>query len=209
LPDSTGAELLAHVPDIHRDARRGLLIRWGDRTTADWVVKASALGQIDAMVVEPWRDADEQFFYAVTDLLREWEQLHEPQFAAVRIVGDRWDAHSHGLQDALQRSGVPYRFYEGSDEGRAAPRSGGGRAADRRPVRQPGVDEANGRRGRRALGVNTLVGSRTSMSRSWDRGRRPPSPHGASEPAVVVLERGDRGQASSSSIPTTLAFPAA
>ena len=111
LEDQPGAELLARVPEFDRDARRGLLVTWGDRTTADWIVKASALGQIDAHVVMPWREADEQFYLAVAELLGEWEQLHGPPFAAIRLVGDPWDPYSHGLRDALQRSGVPYRFY--------------------------------------------------------------------------------------------------
>jgi thioredoxin reductase (NADPH) len=45
--------------------------------------------------------------------------MHRPPFEAVRIVGEQWDAYGHGLQDALQRSGVPFRFYDaGSTDGR-------------------------------------------------------------------------------------------
>ena len=74
---------------------------------------------MDAYVVQPWRHPDEQFYRAVGELLAEWERMHRPPFEAVRVVGDRWDAYPHGLQDALQRSGVPYRFYEaGSTDGR-------------------------------------------------------------------------------------------
>jgi thioredoxin reductase (NADPH) len=51
LPDMTGVDLLAQVAASHRDARRTLLINWGDRSTADWIVKSSALGQMDAYVV--------------------------------------------------------------------------------------------------------------------------------------------------------------
>jgi len=112
MADMTGIEVLAQVSSKHRHARRALLIPWGDRSTAESIVKASALGQIDAHIVRPWRDADESFCHAVTELLDEWDRNHRPQFEAVRIVGDRWDAYSHGVQDALQRSNVPYRFYE-------------------------------------------------------------------------------------------------
>jgi thioredoxin reductase (NADPH) len=119
LADAPGASLLARVPAIHRDARRALLVRWEDRTTADWIVKASALGQIDAYVVEPWYDADESFFLAIGELLSEWEQLHRPPFAAIRLVGDPSDPSVHELRDGLQRSGVPHRLDEtDSDEGR-------------------------------------------------------------------------------------------
>lgn len=112
MADMTGIELLAQVSSKHRHARRALLIPWSDRSTAESIVKASALGQIDAHIVRPWRDADESFCHAITELLDEWDRNHRPQFEAVRIVGDRWDAYSHGVQDALQRSNVPFRFYE-------------------------------------------------------------------------------------------------
>lgn len=119
IPEMPGVELLAQVAAIHREARRALLITWGERSTAEWIVKASALGQIDTYVIRPWRDADEQFCHAVSELLDDWDRLHRPRFEALRIVGDRWDAYSHGLQDSLQRSGVPHRFYEAdSAEGR-------------------------------------------------------------------------------------------
>lgn len=112
LAEMTGIELLAQVPAMHRYARRALLASWGDRSAAESIVKASALGQIDAHIVRPSRDADESFCHAISELLDEWDRNHRPQFAAVRIVGDRWDAYSHGMQDALQRSNVPFRFYD-------------------------------------------------------------------------------------------------
>jgi thioredoxin reductase (NADPH) len=162
MPEMTGIELLAQVPSIHRDARRALLINWSDRSTAQWIVKASALGQIDTYVARPWRDADEQFCHAVTELLDEWDRNHRPQFEAVSIVGDRWDAYSHGLQDALQRSNVPFRFYDAdSEEGRELLERGGQPAPlpvavlfDGRVLPRPTpADLAD------ALGVNTDPGS--------------------------------------------------
>ena len=112
MSDMTGIELLAEVASMHRDARRALLTSWGDRSAAESIVKASALGQIDAHILGPGRDVDESFCHAITELLDEWDRQHRPQFQAVRIVGDRWDAYSHGLQDALQRSYVPFGFYD-------------------------------------------------------------------------------------------------
>jgi thioredoxin reductase (NADPH) len=160
--DMTGIELLARVSAIHRDARRALLITWGDRSTSAGIVKASALGQIDTYVVRPWRDIDEHFCHAISELLDEWDRGHRPPFEAVRIVGHRWDAYSHGLQDSLQRSNVPYRFYEAdSPEGRAL--LGEGMDAGPLPVavlvdgrvltRPAAEDIAN------ALGVNTDPGA--------------------------------------------------
>ena len=119
LSGTTGVDLLAEVPAIHRDAHRTLLIGWGERSAADPLLKASAVGQIDSWMVKPWSDSDEHFYHGVSELLDEWHRRNRPRFAAVRIVGDRWDAYSHGLQDALERSGVPTRFHDAeSPEGR-------------------------------------------------------------------------------------------
>jgi len=112
MSDMTGIELLAEAASTHPDARRALLTTWGDRSAAESIVKASALGQIDAHILGPGRDVDESFCHAITELLDEWDRQHRPQFQAVRIVGDRWDAYRHGLQDALQRSYVPFGFYD-------------------------------------------------------------------------------------------------
>jgi len=112
MSDMTGIELLAEAAKSHRDARRVLLTTWGDRSAAESIVKASALGQMHAHILGPTRDVDESFCHAVTELLDEWDRQHRPQFQAVRIVGDRWDAYSHGLQDALQRSYVPFGFHD-------------------------------------------------------------------------------------------------
>lgn len=112
MADMTGIELLAEAATSHRDARRALLTTWGDRSAAESIVKASALGQMDAHILGPGREVDESFCHAVTELLDEWDRQHRPQFQAVRIVGDRWDAYSHGLQDALQRSYVPFGFHD-------------------------------------------------------------------------------------------------
>jgi thioredoxin reductase (NADPH) len=111
LLDTNGIDLLAQVPSIHRDAQRALIVAWGDQTF-NTLVKAFALGQIDAFVQRPWHDPDEQFCHAVSELLDEWDRSHRPQFEAVLIVADRWDPDSHALQDALQRSNVPYGFHD-------------------------------------------------------------------------------------------------
>jgi thioredoxin reductase (NADPH) len=215
LPDLPGADLLARVPEIVREARRGLLVTWADRTTADWIVKASALGQIDAHVVEPSGDADERFFLAIGELLTEWEQQHRPPFAAIRIVGDPWDSASHALRDALQRSGVPLRFEDATgDEGRALVTQAGKGAElplavlfDGRVLSRPSAAQVA-----EALGVNadvrgerfdvTIVGSGPSGLAA--------AVYAASEGLrVLVLEReAIGGQASSSSlIRNYLGFP--
>jgi thioredoxin reductase (NADPH) len=215
LPDVPGAELLAGVQAMHRDARRGLMVTWGDRTTADWIVKASALGQIDANIVLPWRDADERFFLAVGELLTEWEQLHLPAFAAITIVGDSSDPYSYGIRDALQRSGVPHRFHEaGGEDGRALLRQAGEPTVlpiailfDGRVLARPTPAEVAG-----ALGVNADIVSDVldvAIVGSGPAGLAA-AVYGASEGLRVAMIESEAvgGQASSSSqIRNYLGFP--
>ena len=146
MPDMTGTELLAQVSSIHRDAKRALLINWGDRSTADSIIKASALGQIDTYIDRPWRDADEQFCHAVTELLDEWDRSNRPPFEAVSIVGDRWDPYTHGMQDALQRSNVPFRLLRCRQRRRsqaAGEEWATGSSSGRGPLQRPSAVEAN------------------------------------------------------------------
>jgi DNA-binding NarL/FixJ family response regulator len=44
MPGMTGTEFLARVKDIVPTARRGLLISWGDPSTTEPILEASALG---------------------------------------------------------------------------------------------------------------------------------------------------------------------
>jgi thioredoxin reductase (NADPH) len=49
-PELTGSELLARAPDLHPQAKRALLVGWGDwgdEPTADAIRAAMALGRID------------------------------------------------------------------------------------------------------------------------------------------------------------------
>ena len=74
LPGTTGTDLLTHVRDVHPEAKRGLLIRWGDwadRATADAVLRAMALGRIDCYVLKPWCSPDELFHRTVAELVHD------------------------------------------------------------------------------------------------------------------------------------------
>ena len=58
LPGTTGVELLTEARTQHPHAKRALLVDWGawaDAPTAEAIVTAMALGQIDYYVLKPWR----------------------------------------------------------------------------------------------------------------------------------------------------------
>ena len=77
LSGLTGTELLAQARDLHPRAKRALLIEWGawgNRRTADAIMQAMALGQIDYYVLKPWRSPDEFFHRTITEFIHEWSR---------------------------------------------------------------------------------------------------------------------------------------
>jgi thioredoxin reductase (NADPH) len=113
MPEMTGADLLAAATDLHPQAMRAVLLTWGELEPArEAIVRAAALGHIETFIPKPVRDADESFYHAIAKFLDEWDRENRPQPETLQLVGERWDPYSLALRDALQRSGVPFGFYE-------------------------------------------------------------------------------------------------
>jgi thioredoxin reductase (NADPH) len=123
LPDTTGTDLLTHTRDVHPEAKRGLLIRWGDwahRATADAVLRAMALGRIDCYVLKPWCSPDELFHRTVAELVHEWSRSRPSGGGPITVVGQRHSPRTSEVRSLLTRNGVPHRFrLADSGEGRA------------------------------------------------------------------------------------------
>jgi thioredoxin reductase (NADPH) len=93
---------------------------WGDRSTAEPILQASALGRIDDWAAKPWGPGDEFFHQASSGFLNEWARLHRPRFEVFRVVGEQWAPRSHEIRDLLGRNGIPFGFYPvDSRQGRA------------------------------------------------------------------------------------------
>jgi thioredoxin reductase (NADPH) len=119
MPTMTGVQFLTRAHRLHPTAKRGLLIDWGDSTTAEPILQAATFDQVDYWINKPTQPGDELFHQAVSGFLYEWARLHRPQFQAVRVVGDQWSARSHQLRDLLSRNGIPFGFYPvDGEEGR-------------------------------------------------------------------------------------------
>src|ERR1700682_1127998 len=125
LTDGTGIELLSQAQTYHPDAMRALLLNrsgaYGeDPALAVAYARAAALGEVHRIVPRPGVETDEQFHLAIQELLYEWARRNRPRFEVIRVVGDRWSEASHAFRDHLERSSIPYGFYEPeSPEGRA------------------------------------------------------------------------------------------
>lgn len=117
----SGLNFLGRAGSIHPQAKRVVVIQWGDFEARRLMVKALVRGDIDRWLWRPEHHADEEFHLAVTDLLASWASGHEAAATeAVQIVGDRWSQRGLELRELMSRFNVPFGFYEGdSDAGRA------------------------------------------------------------------------------------------
>jgi thioredoxin reductase (NADPH) len=122
MPDLTGEEFLARAKALYPQAKRALLVdfgAWGDRKTADAMLRAMARGRMDYYVLKPWRRADEYFHRTVTEFLHEWERASSASPQEVVVICERRALRSHELRDLLSRNGVPHVVHEtDSPEGR-------------------------------------------------------------------------------------------
>ena len=107
-----GSELLARSRSTHPDAKRILLIDYGDPRMLEVIAHGMALGHVEYYLTKPWRPRQHWLYPVVGEALVAWTRLNSPGFALVRIVGDHWDPVSFELRDALKRNNVPYAFYD-------------------------------------------------------------------------------------------------
>jgi thioredoxin reductase (NADPH) len=123
MPGTSGTDLLARVGNLHPDAKRGLLIRWGDwahRPTADAVLQAMALGRIDYYVLKPWCSPDELFHRTVAELVHEWWRGRPSGGGPITVVGQRHSPRTSEVRSVLTRNGIPHAFHlADTDEGRS------------------------------------------------------------------------------------------
>ena len=126
MTEMLGTELLARVAELHPTARRGLLVRWGDRSTAESILQAMAVGGFDYYLPKPSVPPDEGFHGIVEGFLAEWARACGRGFTPVVAVGDPTSRRAHELRDLLTRTGLIYRFHEAdSAEGAALLRRSG------------------------------------------------------------------------------------
>ncbi len=107
-----GSELLARSRAAHPNAKRILLIDFGDQRMLEVIARGMALGHVEYYLTKPWRPRQHLLYPVVGEAVVAWTRLNSPGFALARIVGDHWDPVSFQLRDALERNNVPYAFYD-------------------------------------------------------------------------------------------------
>jgi thioredoxin reductase (NADPH) len=124
LPGVAGAELLGKVRTLHPDARRALLVPWGawsERRTADAILRAMAVGDINYYVLKPWSDTDELFSRTIGEFVHEWSRTVVSWRREVVVVAERRASRGHGIRNLLTRNGIPHSYLErGTAEATAA-----------------------------------------------------------------------------------------
>ncbi len=109
-----GEELLSRVRTLDPNAKRGLLIEfgdWGDTATAEVILRAIARGEIDYYVIKPSQDPDEYFHRTVSEFLYDWSRSDSSSPREIAVVGKQWLPRSHELRSLLWRNGVPHVFH--------------------------------------------------------------------------------------------------
>ncbi|MBE9111008.1 FAD-dependent oxidoreductase [Nodosilinea sp. LEGE 07298] len=117
MPEMSGVELLEQAVRLAPDAKRALLTAYSD---TDAAIRAINEVSLDYYLLKPWDPPEEKLYPVVDDLLADWQAHFHPPFAGIRVVGDRWNPHSHEIKDFLARNQIPYRWLdvERSEEAR-------------------------------------------------------------------------------------------
>jgi thioredoxin reductase (NADPH) len=114
MPNMTGLEFLERANSIYPDARRVLLTAYADTEAA---IKAINEVQLDHYLLKPWDPPEEKLYPVLTDLLDDWQLVHQPGFDGVRVVGHPWTPDSHRVKDFLARNNVPYAWMDLTTDG--------------------------------------------------------------------------------------------
>jgi thioredoxin reductase (NADPH) len=118
MSEMTGVQFLARAHALHPLAKRILLVE-RDYTTANPIVSAMTLGQIDYHLVKPWFP-DQGLYLAVSEFLTSWARSESAGFKLFRIAAPDNSPRAHEIRDLLTRFNTPFSFHPtDSDEGAA------------------------------------------------------------------------------------------
>jgi thioredoxin reductase (NADPH) len=115
LPDLPGAALLGRVRTLHPDAGRALLVpwgAWGERRTAEEILRAIAHGDISYYILKPWTSPDELFNRMVGEFVQTWSRSVPSVNREVVVVGAARDPRGHIVRSLLTRNGIPHAYLD-------------------------------------------------------------------------------------------------
>ena len=122
LSGTTGSELLDEARHLHPQAKRGLLLAWGDwgeAATGEAIFDSIAHGRIDHYVVRPAAAPDELFHQVISSMLLEWAEAQHTSPNSIYVVGESWSGRAFELREVLERCAIPHSFcLADSEDGR-------------------------------------------------------------------------------------------
>jgi len=113
LEGMTGPEFLARVRALHPQAKRALLIEWGDlgdREVGTALADAMARGQFDHYLLRPSSPPDERFSVTMSSFLLEWAEVQRSAPHTIHVVGGAWSGRAYELRQTLERCAMPHTF---------------------------------------------------------------------------------------------------
>lgn len=113
LPDMHLMEAIGAFRSVVPTARRVVAVHWS-RFTTDTPALRPALqkGKFDASLLMPRGARDEEFHYAITELLSDWgATVAPPEVEVVRIVDPGLTPLTMAVRDFLDRMGMPNRTH--------------------------------------------------------------------------------------------------
>lgn len=133
LVGMTGAQLLDDVRRLQPQAKRALLIAWGDwgqQATGEAIFDGIARGCFDHYLLRPAESPDELFHQTISSMLLEWAEAHREAPYTVHIVGESWSGRAYELREVLGQCAIAHHFcLADSTEGRALV-AGAGKGAE-------------------------------------------------------------------------------
>ncbi len=109
MPQMDGVGFLEEAIKIFPDAKRVLLTAYSD---TDAAIAAINLAHIHQYLLKPWDPPEVNLYPMLDDLLDDWLANYRPPFEGIRVLGNRWSAHSHTVKDFLARYNLPYRWFD-------------------------------------------------------------------------------------------------
>ncbi len=111
MPGMAGNEFLGRIRVLAPEAKRALLVGWGDRSASRTILQACAFGELDNYLYKPWAPAEVHLYPLVSEFLAEWTRLHRPAMELVRVIGEEDSPRVHEMREFLGRNGVPHGFH--------------------------------------------------------------------------------------------------
>jgi thioredoxin reductase (NADPH) len=120
LGDADLLLLLQRSRELFPRARRVLSAQYLDPSAFDFITEAMRTGRIDYFLYKPCEPVARRLYPVIDDLVEALPRTSQERgFEAIRIVGEQSNPRSHRLRDLLERSTVPFGFYDSeSEEGR-------------------------------------------------------------------------------------------